>query len=247
MKADPSVQAALLDLQAVDTTLAQLDHKQQHLPEHATIADLETRMAALNDDRVRTETQVSDLERALAKAEGEVELVRTRRARNEERLNSGAITNPKDLQGLQHEIVALDRRIATLEDEELEVMESFETAQAQAEKTRTELADLTEQHRGVAEERDGQIADFDAQRGDLRAERAQLAGGVPDDLLTLYEKLRAQHGGLGAAALERRRCQGCHLELTGSDLRDVAAMPADAIVRCPECSRILVRTPESGL
>ena len=69
---------------------------------------------------------------------------------------------------------------------------------------------------------------------------------MPDDLLALYEKLRAQHG-IGAAALRARRCEGCRLEINAADLRDIAGRPADEVVRCPECSRILVRTAESGL
>lgn len=247
MKADPSVQAVLLDLQAIDTALGQLDHKQKNLPEHQAIAELHTKITTLNDERVRAETQVSDLERAQKKAENEVELVRTRRSRNEERLNSGAITNPKDLQGLQHEIVALDRRITTLEDEELEVMESLEQAQNTAEQTREELAQVTDEHQSMVQQRDAKIAEFDAQRADLGVDREDLAPRIPEQLATLYDKLRVQHGGLAAAALERRRCQGCHLELTGSDLREFATMPADEVARCPECSRILVRTAESGL
>ncbi|MET1038460.1 MAG: C4-type zinc ribbon domain-containing protein, partial [Aeromicrobium sp.] len=32
-----------------------------------------------------------------------------------------------------------------------------------------------------------------------------------------------------------------------ADLRELKAAPEDEVLRCPECSRILVRTAESGL
>jgi predicted nucleic acid-binding Zn-ribbon protein len=56
-----------------------------------------------------------------------------------------------------------------------------------------------------------------------------------------------QKNGVGAAALRRRECTGCRLSLNPSDLAAIAAAPTDEVVRCEECSRILVRTGESGL
>jgi predicted nucleic acid-binding Zn-ribbon protein len=65
--------------------------------------------------------------------------------------------------------------------------------------------------------------------------------------MELYEKLRSQHGGVGAAALRRGQCQGCHLSMNTVDLNAMRAAAPDDIVRCEECRRILVRTSESGL
>ena len=66
-------------------------------------------------------------------------------------------------------------------------------------------------------------------------------------VLTIYDKLGATHGGVAAAELRHRRCTGCSLELNSADLRAFAAAPADEVLRCEECGRILVRGPESGL
>jgi predicted nucleic acid-binding Zn-ribbon protein len=65
--------------------------------------------------------------------------------------------------------------------------------------------------------------------------------------MAVYEKLRAQKGGVGAAALRRRECGGCRLTLNASDLGIIAKQPSDEVIRCEECNRILVRTGESGL
>jgi len=70
---------------------------------------------------------------------------------------------------------------------------------------------------------------------------------LPDPLVALYDKVRAGHGGVGAAALVRRQCQGCRLQLNAGDVAELAKAPADEVLRCPECDRILVRTAESGL
>lgn len=247
MNADPTAQSALLVLQAQDSVIAQLQHRKGSLPEHAQIAELQASASELDGARVEADTQVSDLTRAQKKADAEVEQVKTRRTRDEERLNSGMIGNPKDLESLQHELVALERRISTLEDDELEVMESLEGAQSRLTTAEADLAAVKEELAQMIGARDAAVVVLDEQAAAAQADRAQAATGVPDDLITLYDKVRAQYGGLGAAALRARRCEGCRLELNGADLRDIAAAPEDEVLRCPECSRILVRTAESGL
>lgn len=196
---------------------------------------------------MEVQTAVDDLARQQKKADAEVEQVRSRRVRDEDRLNSGAITNPKDLESLQHELTALDRRIATLEDAELEVMEELETAESELSSVAHDLAEVTASVERLEAARDTAWAVIDEEAERAETNRAEIAGRLPSDLLALYDKLRAQHGGLGAAALRARRCEGCHLEINGADLRDIAEQADDEVVRCPECSRILVRTAESGL
>ena len=82
----------------------------------------------------------------------------------------------------------------------------------------------------------------------MRAEvPAEVAATVPDDLLALYTKLRDSSGGVGAAALRRGQCEGCHLQLNTTDLNRIREADADEVVRCEECRRILIRTADSGL
>ena len=247
LKADPSAQLTLLDLQTKDSALAQLEHRRTTLPEHARIEALEAQARELDGQRVAAETEVGDLERSQSKFDSEIDLVRQRRVRDEERMSSGAITNPKDLSSLQHELGALDRRISTLEDEELEVMEQLEEAQSRLSSISAEVDRVGAELEHETSARDAAVQVIDAEAVSVREARDELAGQVPGDLRDLYDKVRAQHGGLGAAALRARRCEGCHLEINGADLRELADKPDDEVLRCPECSRILVRTAESGL
>ncbi|MBW3648922.1 MAG: hypothetical protein KY440_14345, partial [Actinobacteria bacterium] len=131
MKADPFVQLRLLELQALDSALDRLRHRRRTLPEIAEMARLDGLVAALRDAVVRAETEVSDLAREQAKFEREIDQVRSRKDRDEQRLTSGSITVAKQLQDLEHEVATLTRRQSDLEDSELEVMERAETAQAE--------------------------------------------------------------------------------------------------------------------
>ena len=179
MKAEPVAQQALLDLQEKDSALAQLNHRRTTLPEHAEIAAVDARIREIDARRIDAQTRVSDLERAQAKADSEVEQVKARRTRDEDRMSSGAVSNPKDLSSLQSELEALARRISTLEDEELEVMEQLEAAQAELSGALAELAAENATRDTLVAARDEKIAAIDAEAAAARAGSAEPAESAP--------------------------------------------------------------------
>ncbi|WP_427383181.1 zinc ribbon domain-containing protein [Janibacter sp. G56] len=246
MKADPTQQLRLLDLQAIDTRLDQIRHAATRLPEIARLSELEDRTVAVRADLVRAETALADIQSEVARAESDVQLVRERMARDQQRLDSGSGSS-KDLQALQHEVASLTRRQGELEDVEIEVMERAETAEADVARLRAERDELAGSEGELVAARDAALAELDKERDELTVPRETLVFQVGKDLLALYEKVRAHSGGLAASALRARRCGGCQLELNPMELKRLAAAPADEVLRCEECDRILVRTAESGL
>jgi uncharacterized protein len=173
--------------------------------------------------------------------------VRQRAVRDQERLDSGAVTSPKDLENLQREIVSLAKRQGDLEDIVLEIMERRESVQERVAELTERVSAVQAKADDAAVRRDTAVGEFDAEAASVAKERELVAGSVPADLLKLYEKLRVQQGGVGAARLFRRRCEGCQLELNITEVNEVKAAPRDAVLRCENCRRILVRTSDSGL
>ena len=163
-----------------------------------------------------------------------------------DRLDAGQVSSPRELGNLQSELESLRRRQDDLEEVELSVMERQEEASSRARSLTAERSDLAATRADMAARRDAAAAEINEQLGKLEEQRSGIAAGIPDDLLGLYDKLREQHG-VGAAALRRGRCEGCHLALDRSELNNIRAAPPDEVLRCEECRRILVRTPESGL
>lgn len=196
---------------------------------------------------VAARTESSDTAREQAKAEADVDQVRKRAARDQERLDSGLVTNPKDLSNLQSEIASLARRQDDLETVVLEVMERQEAAEARTAELTASVTALEAKEAELTGRRDASLAGIGTEEEGIRKQREQIAADVPADLLKLYDKLREQQGGIGAARLYQRRCEGCRLELNITEVNEVRAAAADEVVRCENCRRILVRTPESGL
>jgi uncharacterized protein len=245
VKAHPDAQRGLLDLQAIDTSLAQLAHRRANLAEVAELDRLAREVSALEDQRVRAQVEVDDLDRDIARLEKDIDQVRVRADRDRARLDLG--TGPaRELEALQHELATLARRQSELEDAELELMERRENAQASLDRVETQLGSVRARRGEVEAQYAATLASLDRDREGRAGLRAPLVAELPADLVALYEKIR-ESTGMGAALLRAGRCEGCRLELSGSERARVRLAAADDVVRCDECGRILVRTAESGL
>ena len=236
----------MLDLQALDTRLDQIAHRKATLPALAELRVLEAEMSALNDDLVRAQTALNDVQREITKADSDVQLVRERSARNQTRMDAGQGT-AKDMQALQHEVDSLARRQSALEDVELEVMERAEGLAADVSRLEAGCAEMTVRVVELKAVCDKTLAELDAEVEQIHRSRADVVVGVGDDLVALYEKIRASSDGIGAAVLRHRRCEGCNLELNQVDINRFTAAAQDEVLRCEECRRILIRTADSGL
>ena len=246
MKASPEAQLKLLELADLDAELSRLDHRRRTLPEVQEYLRLQARGAQLRDELATADALRSDCDRELLKAERDVDQVRARIERDRTRLDSGQVSSAKELESLQSEIASLQRRQSDLEEVVLEVMERQEEAARGQQALAVERAQLASQQEQTGSRRDTALAEIGEQAASAAKTRGAVAAEIPADLLVLYDRLRAQHT-VGAAALRRGRCEGCHLSLNTVDLARIRAAAPDEVVRCEECRRILVRTPESGL
>ncbi len=239
MKADPKDQQRLLDLQAIDTALRQLAHRKKNLPEFAEVDGLTKVIGALEDERVRAEVDLDDLDRDIARLEREVDSVRQRHDRDKQRLDDGRLP-PRELTALEHEMGSLKRRQSELEDAELELMEKRETAQATLDAVDEKISGARTRREGAEQKRDASLGEI-AKEEEWKAQaRGPLVADLPADLVALYESV-------GAALVQHGRCGACRIELFGADRARVKAAPPDEVVRCEECRCIMVRTVESGL
>ncbi|MEV6769779.1 C4-type zinc ribbon domain-containing protein [Nocardia sp. NPDC051030] len=245
MNAEPSIQAKLLDLAAVDAELTRIEHRRKVLPEQQEVQRLESERTERKDAAVKVEILIDDLDRDIRKLEGEIEAVRKREERDRGLLTAGSV-GAKQLSELQHELGSLERRRKVLEDDLIDVMERREAAAdnhkhagANLDAAETELIDAERR-------RDDAVADLDVAQQRCISDRAALTGVFPAELLAAYDKQRTG-GGVGAALLQARRCGACRIELDRGEISRIAAAAPNLVLRCPECNAIMVRTKQSGL
>jgi predicted nucleic acid-binding Zn-ribbon protein len=239
MKASPSDQRQILDIQRHDLALTALAHKLVTLPEIAALGAATVKSNNTRDFRIAAETELSDVTRELKRAEADVEQVVIRLQKDEARLNSGTGT-PKELESLQHEVVSLNARRSELEEVELEVMLRVDGIKSRIEELKaleatlaTEITELTDRKNMASLALESEIAQ-------LKTERAATATSVDKAIYDLYEKIRSG-GGAGAAALLGGQCLGCNLTINSIDLKRMLDSAEDEVIRCEECRCILVR------
>jgi predicted nucleic acid-binding Zn-ribbon protein len=227
--------------------LAHLEHRRQTLPEIAELSALAVQQQTVRSDLVAAQTEASDIAREQDKLESDIDQVRQRMTRDQQRLDSGAITSAKDLENLQHEVGSLHKRQTDLEDVELEVMERLEEAEKKTAALAAEQERLASAVEDTERRRVAALAALDKDVEFAQRQRETVVPDLSDELLAYYEKLRAQLDGIAAVAIKQRRCDGCRLDLSATDVGRIRDAAEDEVIRCEECRRIQVRTAESGL
>ena len=239
MKASPSDQRQILDIQNFDFSVATLKNKAANLPEIAEIHKLSIRADNARDLRIAAQTEASDVQRELSRAEGDVEQVVSRITRDEARLNSGT-GSPKDLEGLTHEVATLNRRRAELEEVELEIMMRMDSIKERITTLEKEETDLAAQIADLEIKKENALTVIHSDIEKITEDRIHTVNSVDAALVELYEKIRSG-GGSGAAPLKAGQCGGCHLSINAVELKRILDLNEDEVVRCEECRCILVR------
>ncbi|MCG7595856.1 zinc ribbon domain-containing protein [Mycobacterium sp. PSTR-4-N] len=244
MKADVAQQRSLLELAELDAEIGRLDHRLKNLPQQSALEAAQSAHHEANDRLAAVQLALADIDAQVAKFETEIDGVRQREDRDR-RLLEGGTVDAKQLTEIQHELDTLERRQASLEDSLLEVMERREELAADQDRELTGIDDLqtamTDAQRNCDEART-HLAQLAHQS---RSRREELVATIDEALVSMYERQRAR-GGTGAAPLQGRRCGACRLEIDRGELARIAAAPDDEVLRCPECSAILLRVKGAG-
>ncbi|MEB3034520.1 zinc ribbon domain-containing protein [[Mycobacterium] nativiensis] len=244
MKAEVAQQRSLLELAELDAELSRIAHRARNLPEQQEWMRIQADHTAAADRLAALELALEDLDAQAGRFESEIEAVRQREDRDRALLDSGQ-TSAKQVVELQHELETLQRRQSSLEDSLLELMEQREQLQTQATAESNGVEELAAELARVQETLDAAAAEIETTRGQRSASRDELAGGIDGELLALYERQRAS-GGIGAGPFRGGQCGACRIEIDRGELSRISAAPPEEVLRCPECSAILLRVKDFG-
>jgi hypothetical protein len=239
MKAAPSDQLQVLDIQRMDFLIATLRNKANSLPEFAELLAANQRLTVVRDLEIAAETQISDIRKELLRAEADVEQVVVRLERDEKRLSDSS-TQPKELEKLQHEVETLSARRAELEEAELEIMFRIDSIKERLAELKAEEEVLVSKSEEIDSRKEFALKEIENEISLLTSERLATVQSVDSALVELYEKIRSNNR-TGAAALKEGRCDGCHLAINSVELSRIKTLNSDEVVRCEECRCILVR------
>ena len=240
MKASPSDQRSILDIARFDQQTNSLRHKAANLPELAEIASTTIKANNARDLRIAAETELNDVKRELLRAEADVEQIVSRITRDEARLIGGS-ASPKELEQLQHEVGTLGARRAELEEIELEIMMRVDAINDNIAALKAEEAEHAALIAELEIRKENALTILHNDLDAIAKDRSETINTIDKALVDLYQKIKETTGGAGAAALSAGSCTGCNLSINAVEIKRMADLAEDEVVRCEECRCILVR------
>jgi predicted nucleic acid-binding Zn-ribbon protein len=228
----------LLELQDLDSDVDRLERRRAQLE---TGEELSTARKLMED----AESRLGEIRLALdavvresSRLEHEIESMGAKLAAENTRMYDGSIVNPKELEALQHEITSLTERRARVEDELLDQMMRREDLEARVGQAEAEVAAARRTVDDIGGESVRELDRLERELAERRSARGVLTPEIDADLLELYEDLRRQKKGVGAAAIVDGVCQACHEKLSAVELDRLKR--TDDLNRCEYCRRIVV-------
>jgi predicted nucleic acid-binding Zn-ribbon protein len=230
----------LLVVQEHDLTLDRLRHRRESLPERAELAEVRRRLDGLARELAQLGAHRDVVRGEEKRLDDEAEALGERAAEVDQKLYSGTVTSPRELQAMQADVDMLKKHRSDLEDRELEVMEQRESLDSEIDAREQATREATADGTRLAELIATAEAEIDAEEATEHQARAEVAGGIPAALLRDYEARRARNRGAGAARLAGATCQACHLSIPSTEAEQIRRAAGATVAYCDNCGAILV-------
>jgi predicted nucleic acid-binding Zn-ribbon protein len=228
----------LLELQELDLAVDRLESRRKEVESGAELAEARRQADVVEQKVGEIRLALDSIGREEKRLENEISSVDQRIQAEQKRLYDGSVANPKELSSIQAEIESLGRRKSRLEDEEIGQMEHREDLESKLPPLEKELGELRQRVDEVEAAAEGELGEIAKSLEERSDAREALVPDIDDELLELYEDLRAQKKGVGAAALIDGVCQGCHEKLSALAIDKLKR--TDGVRRCEYCRRILI-------
>ena len=224
----------LYRLQQVDSRLDQIRARMEAIQ---SALENNAELKTARDKLAETQTGLDQLEHTLKQSETNSADQRIKLEQIEASLYGGRIQNPKELKDLEQDVAALKRRLAELEDLQLEGMLAIEKAHAELDNAHTDYnvvhGQVISQNASLQSEHDS----LQKERERFQAQRLATVSGIDANSLDLYESLRIKRRGQAVSAVSDNSCEACGAALTPGHAQSVRI--SSQLVHCPMCGRIL--------
>lgn len=237
MKASHQQQETLLELSQIDLQIRRNQIATDALVNGTEIEATRAELMQMSENLLAERNSLDALEIELNRAAQDLALVEDRIAKDNHRLEQSS--NPKDIQGIQHELISLAKRKDTLEDAELALMEKVEQAKAEVDLVSNERDSVQQRLSRLEADQATELAKLKSGAMLLAEDRVRAIANLSEELATHYEKLKARGAGVGR--FSGIACGACGMTMTGASLDEVRATPMDELAHCAECNGILVR------
>jgi predicted nucleic acid-binding Zn-ribbon protein len=225
----------MYELQRVDLTWVKVSRRLQQLQE---LLGESAELRAVRQQVAATQAELRDWHAKQKNAELEDKQLAERIQATEERLMSGNVRNPKELDNLQHSLEALRRQREGVMEEGVQAMAQTETLSAQLVVQEQSLSSVEKGWSGNQTELREEEHKLKQNAVLLKRKREQVVSGMSETLRERYETMRKRKGGVAVAVVQNGTCSACHVTLPTGVVNTLRG--ATSLVLCPSCGRYLV-------
>ena len=226
----------LIRLQRAESELRQAQSGLAEIPKRK--AELEGELAAERAHLDRARTSLEDSVKARRRHEAGLQDLEGKRSKYKGQLME--VKTNKEYTAMLHEIEAVEREIRALEDQVLAEMERAESLTGEVKGEEAAFKAREERHRTDVRDLDERARALEAEAARLTAERDEIARGLDEDTLELFQRV-ARLRGTALAEAKDGMCQLCHVKLRLQMFVDIKRN--EEVVQCPACNRILYYEP----
>lgn len=231
---------ALYELQALDIRIGQINTQ---LSGFNSGEELKVKLHAVKSAAASADKKLVHLETDLKDSELNLKSIDEKRAKYENRLYKGGITNSKELQSIEKEIKMLKEQQSKLDQKVLELYNAVEEAR-ERKRYAEEIAGRVEKKIAVISSKESaDKAKLESELSELRAKRDAAAAAINDKpLLSKYESIRKRTGNTAVARIVHGKCEGCHIAMLSFTIRNLVFNKE--MQQCESCGRILILETE---
>ena len=138
----------------------------------------------------------------------------------------------------------------SIESQILELLKDIEADEAECLKIQEQIEQQKQALEQTRKEAEKLATKYQAEIEGIEAEWNQVAGAVPKDPLEIFRRVAETYDGEALAMIDQQggkteayTCGGCFMGITAESVNML--MTRDDIIRCPNCTRILVLGSET--
>ena len=132
-----------------------------------------------------------------------------------------------------------------IEAQSLELLKDIEADEAECEDIQKQIDEQKETLEKTRKESEALAGKYQAEIDKIQTEWDEVAQAIPDDSLDQFKRVAETYDGQAVAVVEQQQgtkgaysCGGCFMGITAESVN--LLMTKDDLIRCPNCTRILV-------
>jgi predicted nucleic acid-binding Zn-ribbon protein len=203
------------------------------------------------------ENKIRNLQNALEAKKEEVQLSRVQFDRLELELKSRDETIAKLRASLNNaktnkEYAAVLTQLNTtkadnskIETQSLELLKVIEADEAECEEIQKDIDEQKKELEDIRKESERLATQYEAKINEIQTEWDEVAKTIPNEPLEMFKRVAETYDGQAVAIIEQQEgnkgaysCGGCFMGITAESVN--VLMTKDDIIRCPNCTRIVV-------